>query len=189
MQHSEVQRSPFAERLSQLAEGIIYPFACFVFQLAICWHALFSGKALSLDRVTGTCSTSSCLGHLEDLGWMTPCRGVKLVLPLWAAVITLCSHIHTAIKEPVLVRRNDHVSPCKSETGGSFKASFICKIGWPGHTDLHSNGFLSSILTEASSTRTFIPMPVYSTVHPPFSPSVYTSTGLFLHCLHSPTRY
>lgn len=62
-------------------------------------------------------------------------------------------------------------------------------MGWPGHTDLHSNGFLSLILTEASFTSTFIPMPVHSAVHPPFSPFVYTSTGLFLHCLHSPTRY
>ena len=60
---------------------------------------------------------------------MTLCGKVNLVLLLWAAVITLCSHIHTGIKEPVLVRRNDHVSPCKSEAGGAFKASSYVRWG------------------------------------------------------------
>lgn len=82
VQHSEVLRSHFAERLSQLAESIIYPFACSVSQLTICWHVLFSGKALSLDRVTETGRASSHLDHLEDLGWTTLCGGVELVLLL-----------------------------------------------------------------------------------------------------------
>lgn len=38
---------------------------------------------------------------------------------------------------------------------------------------------------QQSASSSFIPMPVHSSVHPPFSPSVHTSTGLFLHCLYS----
>lgn len=129
VRHSEVQRSHIAERLSQLAEAIIYPFACSVSQLAICWHVLFSGMALSLDRATETGRASSGLDHLEDLRWTTPCGGVELVLLLGADAITLCSHVHTGIKQPALMRRSEHVSPCKSEAGGGFKASFICKMG------------------------------------------------------------
>lgn len=117
-----MQRSHFAERLSQLAEDVIYPFACSISQLAICWHVLFRGKVLSRDRVTETGSTSSHLGHLEDLGWRTPWGGgEELVLLLWAAVNTLCSRVHTGITVPVLVRRNEHVSPCKIEAEGTFK--------------------------------------------------------------------
>lgn len=107
MQHSEVQRSHFAERLSQLAEAIIYPFACPVSRLAICWYVLFSGKALSLDRATETGRASSGHGHLEYLRWTTLCGGVELVLLLGAAAITLYSCVHAGLKEPALMGRSE----------------------------------------------------------------------------------